>query len=218
MRHVPRPAPAILVAAALVLSAGAGGAVAGDLITGKDIKDGTVASADVKNESLRLRDLALRAQEALEGPTGPPGPQGVPGPQGPAGIPGPVGPPGPAAPGATYFARVGDDGTSAALVASRGVQSVAFRSVWEGYLVTFAQPVTGCGWTVSMNPAVGGPPDGWGEVLVGLDYSNADPDLVPDATQLRVVLTDGTGQAIRIDSEPWGGAQYPQTFTVVAHC
>lgn len=218
MRRMARHAPVILGAAALVLTAGAGGAVARDLITGKDIKDGTVASADVKNETLKLKDLAPQAQEALRGQTGPPGPQGVPGVPGPAGVPGPTGPPGPAAPGATYFARVGDDGTAAALVASRGVQAVTFRSVWAGYLVTFEQPVTSCGWTVSMNPALPGPPDGWGEVVVGLDYSKADETFVPDPAALKVVVTDGAGQAIRIDSQPWGGAQYPDTFTLVVHC
>lgn len=103
---------AVVLGAAIVVSvAGAGGAAAGSLITAKQIKDGTIGTADVKDGGLRLADLGADVRRALSqpgipGPDGPQGPQGVPGPQGdvgadglagergPAGEVGPVGPQG----------------------------------------------------------------------------------------------------------------------------
>ncbi len=78
------------------------------LITGRDIRDGSITSADVSNGTLRLRDLRPAARRALRGAQGPRGPQGpagvtsaergregaqgVQGPQGPQGATGPAGP------------------------------------------------------------------------------------------------------------------------------
>lgn len=76
---------------AMLLSAG-GGAVAARLITGKDIKDGTVTGADIKDASLKYADLAAATRTQLTGPQGPAGEAGI---QGPAGATGPGGPAGP---------------------------------------------------------------------------------------------------------------------------
>ncbi|WP_134740612.1 hypothetical protein [Nocardioides sp. 503] len=67
-----------LAAGALLLSAG-GGAVAGTMVTGAQIKDNTVASADVRNKSLRTKDLAPATVTQLKGRTGAPGAPGRPG-------------------------------------------------------------------------------------------------------------------------------------------
>lgn len=50
------PLAIAFLAVALLLGAG-GGAVAGAMITGSQIKDGTVASADIKNDSLSRADM-----------------------------------------------------------------------------------------------------------------------------------------------------------------
>ncbi|WP_210439394.1 hypothetical protein [Nocardioides xinjiangensis] len=88
MNATPRTALAVAVAViALVLSAGAG-ATASLLITGNQIKDGTVASRDIKNRSLKVKDLSARATAKLTGAAGPVGPRGATGPAGPAGASG----------------------------------------------------------------------------------------------------------------------------------
>ena len=92
----------------LVLSIALGGSAgAVSLITGKQIKDGTVRGRDVGNDSLTGADIADRTltpadfNGSVQGPQGPPGPTGLSGPAGtagPKGEPGPkgdVGPPGP---------------------------------------------------------------------------------------------------------------------------
>lgn len=89
-----------LVAAIVALSAGSG-AVAGSMITGKQIKNGTVTSQDLKNGTVRPVDLSGAAKRTMTGPAGPegaPGEAGPVGPTGPQGVPGPVGMTGPAGP------------------------------------------------------------------------------------------------------------------------
>jgi hypothetical protein len=88
MKPTSRTALAVVVAAlALVVSAGAG-ATAARLVTGKDIKNGTVTSADVKNKSLKARDFSARAKSRMRGPAGATGATGATGPQGAPGISG----------------------------------------------------------------------------------------------------------------------------------
>lgn len=88
MKPTARTALTIIVAVvALVVSAGAG-ATAARMITGKDIKNGTVTSADVKNRSLKAKDFSARAKSKLRGPTGATGATGATGPQGAPGISG----------------------------------------------------------------------------------------------------------------------------------
>jgi hypothetical protein len=71
------------------------------LVTGAQIKDGTIQSRDIADGTIRSRDLAagtihvLRGDRGAVGPVGPRGEAGPPGPQGPAGTKGAAGPPGP---------------------------------------------------------------------------------------------------------------------------
>jgi hypothetical protein len=69
-------AAAALLAGALFLSA-TGGAVAGSMITGKQIKDGSVTGKDLKDRSVSPADLAPGTVTA--GPAGAPGASGTPG-------------------------------------------------------------------------------------------------------------------------------------------
>ncbi|CAM3282385.1 hypothetical protein NODU109028_09080 [Nocardioides dubius] len=54
-------APSLALIAVVALFAGSGGAVAGSMITGKQIKDNTVTSKDIKNGSLQGADLSPKA-------------------------------------------------------------------------------------------------------------------------------------------------------------
>lgn len=88
----------ILLVAVLLLAVPATVAGAAALITGKDVKDGSLRSADVKDRSLTGKDVkdgSLTRRDYTgpveEGPTGPTGPQGPPGPQGAEGLPGTTG-------------------------------------------------------------------------------------------------------------------------------
>jgi hypothetical protein len=90
--------PATVLALAVGLAAGAGAtATAATLITGADVRNGSLTGADVRDRSLRGTDLRagtipanrlIRAARAgLRGATGPAGPAGATGPAGPAGPP-----------------------------------------------------------------------------------------------------------------------------------
>ena len=92
-----RFASVIAVVAATALLAGTGGAVAGGLITSRKIQDNTIRSQDVKNGTLKTRDLSAEAQSDLtgrQGPAGPAGPRGARGLKGDQGVPGVQGSPG----------------------------------------------------------------------------------------------------------------------------
>lgn len=104
MKGTHRTAFAVLVAAlALVVSAGAG-ATAAKLITGKQIKDGTIMSSDIKNRTVKVKDISTKAKAKLKGASGPAGPRGATGATGPAGPAGSTGLPGlPGLPGLTGF-------------------------------------------------------------------------------------------------------------------
>ena len=96
----------VVATLALVISlTGTATAATVTLITGRDVKNGSLTGADVRDHSVGLRDLSPRAIAALRGANGDAGavgPQGAPGtagPQGPAGSEGAAGPPGPAGTG-----------------------------------------------------------------------------------------------------------------------
>jgi hypothetical protein len=76
--------PALVVSIVALVFALAGGATAATLITGKQVKNGSLTGVDVKDRSLTAKDF----KGSLRGPTGPsglPGPAGAPGQTGPAG-------------------------------------------------------------------------------------------------------------------------------------
>jgi hypothetical protein len=127
------------VAATLALALSTGGtAYAALVVTSATIKDDSILSRDVRDESLRgadvlngtlaLADLNDAAEESLRGAQGPEGPQGPtgaigprgytgsPGPQGPQGLTGPQGPQGPQGPpgSAQAYALVLSDGATPA--------------------------------------------------------------------------------------------------------
>jgi hypothetical protein len=88
MKSLPRSTPAVILGvAALMLLTTTGGAVAGSLITSKQIKNGTITGADIKDKAVGVKDLApaARAATGATGPAGPAGPAGAAGAAGPRG-------------------------------------------------------------------------------------------------------------------------------------
>ena len=90
---------ALLVAGAasalVIATAGTAGVQA--LITGAQIKDGTIESRDIENGTIRRADIGRATLSSLRGPrgrVGAQGPRGAIGPQGAAGATGPAGPQG----------------------------------------------------------------------------------------------------------------------------
>lgn len=105
-----RPQPATVIAGIALFAATTGTATAASqLITGKQIKDGSITAKDIKRRSLGTAQLSPKAIKALRGakgatgaqgpagaagavgavgPAGAAGPQGIAGPQGPQGVPG----------------------------------------------------------------------------------------------------------------------------------
>ena len=88
---------AALIAAGFI-AGGAASATAAQLVTGAQVKNGTLTGRDIKNRSIRTADLAPSARPAQ-------GPQGATGPQGPRGAAGPQGAQGPR----TTFTTVEDE-------------------------------------------------------------------------------------------------------------
>lgn len=61
MNRTARLAPALVLSVAVIGSASAGSAVAAKMITGKDIKNGSVASVDVRNKTIVGKDVKTGA-------------------------------------------------------------------------------------------------------------------------------------------------------------
>jgi hypothetical protein len=93
-RRLPRPATVLSGIAVFAALAGTATAASG-VISGSEIKRGTITGKQVKNKSLGLKKLSNGAVKRLRGKTGP---QGAQGPAGPTGIAGSQGPQGPAGP------------------------------------------------------------------------------------------------------------------------
>ena len=86
----------VLAAAAVAVLLGGGTATASKLLTGKDIRNGSIMSGDIRNGTLREGDLAQAVRTKLNTTvSGSPGQSGPRGERGPQGLPGPAGQPGP---------------------------------------------------------------------------------------------------------------------------
>jgi hypothetical protein len=144
----------VVMAAVLVIST-MGGASAAALITGRQIKDGTVTGRDIRDHSLRPKD----AKPGVVRP-GPAGPEGVAGPSGPAG---PIGPPGRNGLGGlvtivspTPFAVPGDQTVDSDLACPSGLSALG-----GGASGADATAVYDMALTMSAPTKAGLRPDGW---------------------------------------------------------
>ncbi len=93
-----RPSPAMVVALAALFVASSGTAVAAVIVTGANVKNGSLTGLDVRNGSLTSADVKNRSLLPVDFkgklPAGPQGPVGSAGPAGPAGAQGAPGAPG----------------------------------------------------------------------------------------------------------------------------
>lgn len=98
------------------------------------IRTGAVRSSEIKDRSIRTRDLSLQARKALRGTPGPQGLQGATG-----------------APAAKFFAAVSGAGEFVRGNATSGGRagSVGF------YVVGFAEPVSGCAYAATLGATDG---------------------------------------------------------------
>ncbi len=169
---------AIAVAAVAMFVVTGGAATAAKLITGKDIKNG----------SIKLKDLSKGAKDSLEGERGPEGargPQGAQGAAGPAGAAGARGPQGPAGPSSLRISfALGD---TQILCAAGGGECEA------------AQSVAQC-------PA--------GMIATGGGYESEEAPPAPNSVLLNSSTFDGTGWVVIMANE--GDAE--GDFFAVAHC
>ncbi|RNL64380.1 hypothetical protein EFK50_07600 [Nocardioides marmoriginsengisoli] len=77
MKLARRHAPAVIACTIVAIAFGATGAVAGTLITSKQIKNGTIKNVDVAQGTLTADRLTAGARAGLKGSTGARGPQGL---------------------------------------------------------------------------------------------------------------------------------------------
>ncbi len=157
LKRIPRPSVSAALAVLALFVALGGTATAAKLITGKQIKNGSLTGADVRNRSLSgadlrngtvgLNKLTAKARATLlrgapattagkDGAQGAPGPAGPAGPQGPKGDAGAPGPAGPAGSGAAFFAGVG-----AHLITDPSDRIVVTKSLPAGSYVLDAKAV-----------------------------------------------------------------------------
>ena len=86
----------LAVGAICLILGSTGGAVAGGLITGKQIAKNAISSRHIEDKTITIKDLNPKTRSKLTGPAGAPGPEGSTGPAGPVGPEGSTGPARPA--------------------------------------------------------------------------------------------------------------------------
>lgn len=74
---ISRNLASIVVVALAIAMFGGGSAVAGKLLTGKNIKNSSLTGADIKNGSIGTKDLNTAAKSAMTGAKGDPGDSGL---------------------------------------------------------------------------------------------------------------------------------------------
>jgi hypothetical protein len=102
----------------------------------KQIRAKAVGGAEIRNKSVRVRDLARDARSALRGAQGPPGP---PGPVGPAGI--------------TEYAQVNSHGKPVAGTANAGSWNINEPGL---YRIGFRRDVSACAYSATLAAVAGG--------------------------------------------------------------
>ena len=177
-----RPTPVVIAAVLAALIAGTGTAVAARLITGKQIKNGTIQAKDL-SASVRsaLNDRGAR------GPQGTVGPQGAQGAQGPAGASGQPGLKGdPGAPATRLWAVVRSPNPgNPFVVRGSGAVGVTDRTDGNGTLrVRFNRDISGCTYVASVGGTDGdGGGDPFDQGFISTEFDRSDRTAVSVATR-----------------------------------
>lgn len=121
--QLPRPSVATIISIVSLFVALSGSATAAIVLTSKSVKNGSLTGTDIKNHSLKSKDLATGVvtngtdgaqgevgKDGAAGAGGAQGPAGVAGPQGEEGLQGPQGEPGPSH--IRYAAQISADGAA----------------------------------------------------------------------------------------------------------
>jgi hypothetical protein len=128
-----------------------GSAYAAVTITGRNVKNGSLTSADIRNRSLLSKDF--KPGQLAAGPRGAQGAPGATGAKGPPGVAGRA--------ATTAFAYVREPfpaaNQPAAILYGRGVSAVADPDGNNDYTLTFARSLAGC--VVEAMPGAGNPSD-----------------------------------------------------------
>jgi hypothetical protein len=162
MMHRIRHAPVAPVIALLALFVALGGtATAAHLITGKDVRNGSLSGADIRDGSIPAKKLSKGVQAALKrgggvgtagtagvagtpGVAGAPGPAGAVGPAGPSGGTGPTGPRGPSDAFATAAASHVVSGAGTRVVLTRSLPAGSYAIVAKAGLSSVATAQVSC--------------------------------------------------------------------------
>jgi hypothetical protein len=89
MKFLPRTLPGVALLVIALVVAASSGAVAAKKITGADVKNSSLTTKDIKDQTLQPADFSDAAKSSLAGPAGPAGAKGNPGTAGTPGAPGP---------------------------------------------------------------------------------------------------------------------------------
>ncbi|WP_157592179.1 hypothetical protein [Solirubrobacter soli] len=190
-----RPSPSMVVACAAVVLACGGSAAAATLITGAQIKDGSLTGADVRDGSLTRADLSAEAQTSATGTRGPRGRRGPRGFRGPQGLQGPPGangtngaPGAPGAPGsALAYAHVFKNGT----VDGNRSKNISVKRPSTGKLCIY---VSGGAHVITANVDLN--TDGTGaRAFTTTEPDDAGGNACEGTESGRVVITDANGNA-----------------------
>ena len=151
-----RSAPRVVSAIALAVAAGGIGAGASALITGSQIKDGSITGADIKSGSIagddiksgaiQVSDLSKGALTGLDGKDGAQGPAGPAGPKGETGPQGPAGPAGSAGGGSGGSVEIRDANGN---VVDHVIPQSATFEPWSGTVSSVWRMIDGKAWHIS---------------------------------------------------------------------
>jgi len=148
-----RSAPLVVSAIALAVAAGGIGAGASALITGSQIKDGSITGADIKSGSIsgddiksgaiQVSDLSKGALTGLDGKDGAQGPAGPAGPKGETGAQGPAGPAGGGSGGSVEIRDANGD------VVDHVIPQSATFEPWTGTVASVWRMINGKAWHIA---------------------------------------------------------------------
>ena len=109
-------------------------------LTGSAVAIKQITSSEIKNRTIKLKDISAKARSALEGTAGEQGPQGERGPQGPQGLEGPQGAEGPPGPSGLSGGSIPSGTTVTGAWGGRYLNALAGNQT-SSYLLPYSFPL-----------------------------------------------------------------------------